>query len=87
MSYPEIWNAMTKSERVACRLMCWMKVDTDGYWKVCLRNKILSKIASLILKENVFDWQIQLAEKLDDCSAEEVATLKMEMATLKQALN
>ena len=65
MTYEEVWINMSKRERIACKVMCLMRVNEKGFWSTCLLNKWLSKLVSLILGKNVFDWQIDIANKLE----------------------
>lgn len=64
MTPEEIVNGFTTREHVATRLMNRMKTN-KGSWTTCRRNKILSKLATRILQENVFDWIFRLTKMVD----------------------
>lgn len=50
MTYQQVWDGMSKKERMANQIMCYLKVDENGKWvKNSIRNKILYRVAKLIL--------------------------------------
>jgi len=90
MTYEEVWINMSKRERVACAVMSLMRVNETGFWSTCILNKWLSKFASLILGKNVFDWELDIASKLEDWQdvtrKDERDELINEMLLLKELL-
>lgn len=87
MTYEEVWINMSKKERVACAVMSLMRVNEEGFWSTCILNKWLSKFASLILGKNVFDWELDIASKLEDWQdVTERDELINEMLLLKKLL-
>lgn len=87
MTYEEVWINMSKRERVACAVMSLMRVNEAGFWSTCILNKWLSKFASLILGKNVFDWELDIASKLEDWQdVTERDELINEMLLLKKLL-
>lgn len=87
MTYEEAYTSFTRRERIACTIMCHMRTNEEGFWTTCFRNKIISKVASMILGRNVFDWEIELADKISDWQdKDELEELRTELTFLKELL-
>ena len=86
MTYQEVYMSMTKRERAAVHVACLMRTNEEGYWTTCLINKIIYRIANVVLGKNLFDWEIELAESLSDISETECRSVVDEMKLLKAAM-
>ena len=50
MTYQQVWNLMTKRERMANNILCMCRVDADGaFVGNSIRNKILYRVAKFVL--------------------------------------
>ena len=50
MTYQQVWDTMSKKEKMALSIMDYCDVGDDGYWvRNSVRNKILYRIAKFIL--------------------------------------
>ena len=66
MSHQEIWASMSKREKLVVDLMDGLGIiGGNGDYKVCLWNKMLITLASMILRRNWFSWAIDMSRKFE----------------------
>lgn len=88
MTYQQVRDTMSRKEKlVLFRCVDWMKTDEIGNISVCsLRNKILYKIAKLILRRDPWD-RVKFYIGLLDEPGVDMDELKLEMTRLRIAYN
>ena len=87
MTYEELYRSLTKKERfVNNQLLDRMQVDDEGSWSKCLRNKILYRLAYMILGYDPCDFVYDNGVKLEIEPAD-LELLKNELDDLRKAFN
>lgn len=87
MTYQQVRDTMSTREKIANDwIMTHMQVNKEGVWKVNLYNKVLYRLAKLVLRgREPADRVVFYASLLDPILVDDMDDLKTEMAFIKKA--
>lgn len=87
MTYEELLKSMTNKERfVNNQILYRMRTDEEGYWYNCLWNRMLYRLATMILGRDAFDFVWDNAVAIGEEEIDLDAT-KEELDALRKAFN